>query len=360
MIAHPSTLGNYTPDNFFKTPITANEYIPFFAFQTFSNGHYNKPSFENVVRKPNTVKNIKDAFQMSITPRRITIGNKVYFFVKGVMFTDTGTPLMVFAMPREKFLNPDTKKFSEIRYQKEVNPVDYKDFVLFYSTSFFTDPSLAPLNRRFQKEILMSCYEKGIEVRVITSQEIEKNTFADLFEIPKANSVSQLEEYMSTVLPTYLYTEEEDTFVFDELAQPKAQNEELSVEEEALLFDTEEPVELLPIFDTNYHDDEYQVEREEMEREAATWDSAHTESPYLVGMDPISDEVTITERRPHPVDSLVERMRPFQNEYNRHTFNNLVITGESVVHADYAIVDALNSLQARRDNRPIELIDDTE
>jgi hypothetical protein len=368
MIAHPSTLGNYAPDNFFKTPVIANEYIPFFAFQTFSNGYYNKPSLENVVRKPNTVKNIKDAFQMALTPRRITIGNKVYFFVKGVMFTDTGTPLMVFAMPREKFLNPDTKRFSDIRYQNEVNPVDYKDFVLFYSTSFFTDPSLAPLNRRFQKEILMSCYEKGIEVRVITSQEIEKNTFADLFEIPKANSVSQLEEYMSTVLPTYLYTEEEDTFVFDELAQPKAQNEELSVEEEALLFDTEEPVELLPIFDTNYHDDEYQVEREEMEREAATWnDFAHTESPYLVAMDPISDEVTITERRPHPVDSLVERMRPLQDAYNMqmNTYMNLVATGESVVHADYAIANAEAAItahvqQTMRNNRSIELIDDTE
>src|SRR5690606_21975364 len=127
---------------------------------------YYKPSLEKeTLRKPNTVKNIKDAFQMALTPRRIIIGGTVYFFVKGVMFTDTGTPLMVFAMPREKFLNPDIKKFSEIRYHNEVSPVDYKNFVLFYSTSFFTEPSLAPLNRRFQKEILMSCYQKGIEVR---------------------------------------------------------------------------------------------------------------------------------------------------------------------------------------------------
>lgn len=88
----------------------------------------------------------------------------------------------------------------------------------------------------------MSCYQKGIEVRVITSQEIERNTFADLFEIPKANSVSQLEEYMRTVLPTYLFTEEEDTFVFNELSQEQTQQEELSLEEEALLFDSEEPI----------------------------------------------------------------------------------------------------------------------
>lgn len=291
MIAHPNTLGNFIKDKFFKTPVIANEYIPFYAFQTIDTGSYNKPSLEEgFIIKPNTVKHIKDAFQMALTPRRITIGGVMYFFVKGVMFTDTGTPLMVFAMPREKFLDPNIKKFSEIRYSNEISPVDYKNFVLFYSTSFFTNPDLTALNRRFQKEILMDCYLKGIEVRVITSQEIERNTFADLFEIPKANSVSQLEEYMNTVLPNYLHTEEEDTFVFKELV-PQVQ-EELSVEEEALLFDsestlntqiavntsnilfeTEEEIELLPIF--------RDPEREEMEREAATWGSAHTESAYV-------------------------------------------------------------------------------
>jgi hypothetical protein len=229
----------------------------------------------------------------------------------------------------------------------------------------------------------MSCYEKGIEVRVITSQEIEKNTFADLFEIPKANSVSQLEEYMSNVLPTYLFTEEEDTFVFDELAQPEAQNEELSVEEEALLFDTEEPVELLPIFETTT--DEYQLEREEMEREAATWDSAHTESPYLVAMDeiPPASMEEVREFMSHPAESLVERMRPLQDQYNMdmQSYMNLVITGEAVVHADHAMAGALTTLAGEvtqvgnvtwrssrtvgprgeaRDSRPIELVDDTE
>jgi hypothetical protein len=213
----------------------------------------------------------------------------------------------------------------------------------------------------------MSCYQKGIEVRVITSSEIERNTFANIFEIPKANSVSQLEEYMNKVLPTFLYVKEEDTFAFEELTVSEiVQDHELSVEEEALLFDSEDQelpeLELIP-----YETDEYQVEREEMEREAATWDSAHTESPYLIGMDPISDEVTITERRPHPVDSLVERLRSSQDAYNMqmHTFNNLVITGESVVHADYAIANAEAAItahvqQTMRNNRPIELVDDTE
>lgn len=371
MIAHPSILGNFTRDKFFKTPVIANEYIPFYAFQTLDTGFYNKPSLEEgVIRKPNTVKHIKDAFQMALTPRRITIGGVVYFFVKGVMFTDTGTPLMVFAMPREKFLDPDIKKFSEIRYSNEVSPVDYKNFVLFYSTSFFTEPSLAPLNRRFQKEILMSCYQKGIEVRVITSQEIERNTFADLFEIPKANSVSQLEEYMRAVLPTYLFTEEEDTFVFDKLPQAQTQQEELSLEEEALLFDSEEPT------TTSYNppdwNGEYQVEIEEMAREAATWDSAHTEYPLTV--DQSYSAVAISD--PQTTQSLVERLRPLQNAYNMQAqlYQEAIMTGHSSMEIDYAMANAEAAISAHvaqvgdvtwrsrrvgsRDSRPIELIDD--
>ncbi len=333
-----STLGSLTTDPFKLTVLAANTYIPIYAFHTYYQEDgvrfYSRPSLEKgVIRKPNTLKHIKDALEMAVAPRRITIGGKFYYFLKGAMYTEEGIPLMVLGMARQAFEDPDIKNFSELRYGSEVNPVDYKNFVMFYSTSFFTDPNLAPLNRRFQKELMMSCYQKGIEVRVITSSEIERNTFANIFEIPKANSVSQLEEYMNKVLPTFLYAEEEDTFVFEELRAPEVvQNDELSVEEEALLFDsetsqelpginpttfditlnTEEVVELLPIF--------RDPEIEEMEREAATWDSAHTESAYVAPEYPMVPEESIF----------------------------LTPIGETITNVSF------------RTTRPIELIDDTE
>jgi hypothetical protein len=347
-----STIGNYINDPFKKTAVCANAYIPIYAFHfrytTENIEFYNRPTFDKGChRKANTLKNVKAALEMYVAPVRIPIGSKFYYFMKGAMYTEEGIPMMVLAIPRKDYQDPNIRKFSDLRYGQEVNPVDYKNFVLFYSTSFFTDPSLAALNRRFQKEILIDCYTKGIEVRVITSSEIEKNTFASLFEIPKANSVSQLEEYMSTVLPTYLYTEEEDTFVFKELRAPEiVQDHELSVEEEALLFDSE--LEELPELDPiPYYTDEYAMEREELEREAATWESAHTD--YQLSMPAPAPQTAQS--------SFVERVM------NR--FNNLVITGESVVHADYAIANADAALtahvqQTMRNNRPIELIDDTE
>lgn len=394
-----STVGSYTPDPFKITVLLANNYIPLYANHTgYTENevrYYKRPSFEKgIIRKPNTLKNIKDALEMAISARRILIGGKNYYFVKGAMYTEEGIPLMVLAMPQKDYIDPNIRKFSELRYGTEVNPVDYKNFVMFYSTSFFTEPSLAPLNRRFQKEILMSCYEKGIEVRVITSSEIEKNTFANIFEIPKVNSVDQLEEYMNKVLPTYLYTEEEDTFVFEELVMPQRVQEELSVEEEALLFDSEASQEEDVIPYSHDESGEFAVEIAEMVREAASWDSAHTESPYLVSMDPASGRNTtvyvnsegarmfqealrreVESQALHPAiihpdpvpTSIVERLGPLQNAYNMqmHTFNNLVITGESVVHSDWANAEAtltqlVGTQQILRDTRPIELIDDTE
>jgi hypothetical protein len=320
-----STLGSLTKDPFKLTVLAANTYIPIYAFHTYHQEEgikfYSRPSLEkNAIRKPNTLKHIKDALEMAIAPRRITIGGKFYYFLKGAMYTEDGNPLMVLGMARQAFEDPDIKNFSELRYGSEVNSVDYKNFVMFYSTSFFTDPNLAPLNRRFQKELMMSCYQKGIEVRVITSSEIEKNTFANIFEIPKVNSVDQLEEYMNKVLPTFLYAEEEDTFVFEELTVPEVvQDHELSVEEEALLFDSEDQelpeLELIP-----YEPDEYQVEREEMEREAATWDSAHTEPAYVAPEYPMVPEESII----------------------------LTPIGETITNVSF------------RTTRPIELIDDTE
>lgn len=257
---------SFKKDSFHKTFIDTVDYIPFFVhhIDISVDNSYSKPCFKNTLTYSNTIRNIKTNLESSLRARKIIINNRVYFFIKGCVFSEEGLPLLLLAMPREKFLDPHINKFSVYRYGTMISPPDYSSYVLFYSTSFFTDPNLASLNRRFQKEILMSCYEKGIEVRVITSQEIERNTFADLFEIPKANSVSQLEEYMNTVLPNYLYTEEEDNFVFNSLTQVK---EELSLEEEALWFDPE----------ANIEPEEHLEELAELALEAATWDSAHTE-----------------------------------------------------------------------------------
>ena len=230
-------LGNFVRAPFDMTSVIANDYIPLIALhQTIEiEGllYYYKPSFDVIIAKANTLKNIKDGFEMGATTRKIEINGRIFYIAKGVFFSETGVPLMVCAMKKEAYLNESVSRFSDIRSET----FSYTNYVLFYSTSFFIDPGLTPLNRRLQKEILQSCYEKGIEVRVLSSLEIEKNTFARLFEVKKTKSLTQLEAYMEQVLPNFLHDEGEDTFVEKEFEQVTIHREELSVEEEAMLFD---------------------------------------------------------------------------------------------------------------------------
>jgi hypothetical protein len=236
-----STIGVFTRSLFDITAVAANEYIPINTFNkeyTLGDGlrYYNKPSLQDANYKPNTLKNIKDGFEMGNSTRRININNRNYFISKGLFLSENGTPLMVCTMKKEAYMNAEIPKFSDTGYHANFS---YTNYVLFYSTSFFTDPGLTPLNRRLQKEILQSCYEKGIEVRVLSSLEIEKNTFARLFEVKKTKSLTQLEAYMEQVLPNFLHNNGEDNFIEQEFAPVTIHREELSVEEEALLFDNE-------------------------------------------------------------------------------------------------------------------------
>ena len=276
-----SSLGNFIPSKFSLTPVIANEFIPLIAMNSMNSitnkgdnlQYYSKPSFEHIIKKPHTLKNIKDGFEMGGTTRRIEINGRVFFIAKGVFFSEAGVPLMVCAMKKEVFLDVSVFRFSD--YNSDT--FSYNNYVLFYSTSFYTDPGLMPLNRRLQKEILQTCFEKGIEVRTVTSLEIEKNTFARLFEVKKTKSLTQLEAYMNQVLPNFLHTQGEDTFVEQEFEPVVIHREELSVEDEALLFDNQPTIEnlIVPVaVEPNRQLTlEEVIEMAELEAEAAQFDS---------------------------------------------------------------------------------------
>jgi hypothetical protein len=376
------TLGHFTPSMFDMTAVAANEYIPLISIgkEYVREGlkYYNKPNLrQNVVTKGNTLKNIKDGFEMGLTPRRITINNKVFFIAKGLFLSETGIPLMVCAMKKEPYLNTSIAKFSDFG-----SDFSYNNYVLFYSSSFFTDPSLTPLNRRLQKEILQSCYEKGIEVRTLSSLEIEKNTFARIFEVKKTKSLTQLEAYMEQVLPNFLHNDKEDTFIEQEFAPVVlAHEEELSVEEEAILFDSEstsvaevpweiptqtiadarELAELEAEATTFNHPLQPEIDWRTVETEVDQQEAAHTVSERNVTMylsqesaqmfeEAVRAEAAFQLSMSHPANSLVERMRPLQNVYNMQ-----MLEAQQSADLEFQV-----ALERGRWQSTIELIDDTE
>lgn len=398
-----SGLGNFIQSDFELTPVVANNYIPLIAIQNMQTKEnnllfYSKPSFTSVLRRPNTLKNIKDGFELSMTARRIEINSRVFFIAKGVFFSEAGVPLMVCAMKKEAYNNPSVSNFSEYG----ADNFSYNNYVLFYSTSFYTDPGLTPLNRRLQKEILQACYEKGIEVRTVTSLEIEKNTFARVFEVKKTKSLTQLEAYMQQVLPNFLHNGGEDTFVEKEF-EPivLAHEEELSVEDEALLFDNdstpavenlytthnvsgsiaelstqanrqltlEEVIEMAELeaeaaqFDPvsessdeeDYTDEEYNEDWENDEQDENEEEMQNHEE-YAVELEELArDEETahtvsqLSMPAPQTAASFVERMRPMQDAYN---VQMLQAQQRAQLQAEREHVRSWQSV--------IELIDDTE
>ena len=391
MIIVGSKLGNFIPSEFDMTAIVANEFIPLIAIDNVVTKeddlkYYYKPSFQKYLKKPNTLKHIKDSFEMAYTTRKIEINGRNFFIAKGVFFSEAGVPLMVCAMKKEAYLNPSIPWFSDFGNDN----FSYNNYVLFYSTSFYTDPGLTPLNRRLQKEILQACYEKGIEVRTISSLEIEKNTFARLFEVKKTKSLTQLEAYMNQVLPNFLHNDGEDTFVEQEFESVVIHREELSVEDEALLFDNDStPVTEVPWeipaqtvaearelaelaaeaaqFDSSlqsstieededWENEEQDEDEEEMQRHE---EAAHTVSETEISVTTSQTGVELynellrieanswlSNTPPQTAQSLVDRIRPLQEEYNMQ-----------MLRAQQA---AESQLETVRWQSLIEVVDDTE
>jgi hypothetical protein len=236
---------------------------------------------------------------------------------------------------------------------------------------------------------------------MITSLEIEKNTFARLFEVKKTKSLTQLEAYMNQVLPNFLHTQGEDTFVEQEFEPVVIHREELSVEDEALLFDNDstpvaEPVVQAPVIPNRQLTLEEVIEMAELEAEAAQFDppledseedytdeeynedwendeqdedeeeiqrheeAAHTGSERNVTMYMSQEAVEVFQEAlraeansqlsmPHPADSLVERMRPLQDAYN---VQMLQAQQRGQLQAEREAVRSWQSV--------IELVDDTE
>ena len=378
MIITRSTIGSFSISEFDRTAVIANDYIPLFAFQQAvvsdeGISYYSKPSLEDCLIKGNTIKNIKDAFDMAHKPRKININGRNFIIAKGVFLSESGETLMICSMKKEPFLNPSVDNFSDY-YSLGKSTFSYSNYVLFYSTSFFTDPSLTALNRRLQKEMLQFCYEKGIEVRMLPSSEIEKNTFAKLFEVKKTKSLTQLEAYMAQVLPNFIHNGGEDTFVEQDFEPVVYEHEEeLSVEQEALLYDSEAQPEEVP-WEISRQTIEEARELAELALEAAQFDSPTIdEEGWDDEWDEAEDSVEELERQldeeevahttqTHSTDSLVERMRPFQIAYNVQMLQAQQIAEiqRNLQPIEMGPFIVRNVETSSTPNPSIELIDDTE
>lgn len=246
-------LARYVPELTLNTEfpdycvISANKYIPLYAVPylkgvddkifpaiSFSSEEKRKRKERGIV--PNRSRDIKYTLYHINTPKYLKIGNVELCIWFGTIFTNTGTPLLVYVIPKEK-------------YHVDFDLHDNKDIVLLYASEMLTNPKYKTIHRKFTTEILNSCFTKSIEVKLLPSSTIESNTFATVSVLPTFKSMLGMQEYLKTVVPTRLFREGGDTFIetFNDsvlLASPptsppipvETSTIELSIEEEALLY----------------------------------------------------------------------------------------------------------------------------
>ena len=200
---------------------------------------------------PNTVRNIKNYLYFNSSLVKINLTPTLPIFIStGVIFDFNQRPLLLYAYSsREVIHEHGNLEFKEGEKEKTQK--------VLLSSELLTNSLYSSLYRRLHKEILLSCYEKGIEVIIMSSENIQKNAFKKVLETSSNfSSISVLERYLKEEIPKVLYLPAEELKDLEHYEIPLVEvpesvllepevfveeditniSEELPIEEEALLY----------------------------------------------------------------------------------------------------------------------------
>lgn len=200
---------------------------------------------------PNTVRNIKKYLYNNSSLVKINLTPTLPIFIStGVIFDFNQRPLLLYAYSSREVVN----EYGNLEFKDGEKEKTQK---VLLSSELLTNSLYSSLYRRLHKEILLSCYEKGIEVIIMSSENIQKNAFKKVLETSSNfSSISVLERYLKEEIPKVLYLPAEElkdlkhyeiplvevpesvllepeVFVEEDITNI---SEELPIEEEALLY----------------------------------------------------------------------------------------------------------------------------
>ena len=200
---------------------------------------------------PNTVRNIKRFLYSDRSLVKINLTPTLSIFVStGVIFDSNQSPLLLYAYSSREVVN----EYGNLEFKDGEKKKTQK---VLLSSELLTNSLYSSLYRRLHKEILLSCYEKGIEVIIMSSENIQKNAFKKVLETSSNfSSISVLERYLKEEIPKVLYLPAEELKDLEHYEIPLVEvpesvllepevfveeditniSEELPIEEEALLY----------------------------------------------------------------------------------------------------------------------------
>ena len=200
---------------------------------------------------PNTVRNIKQYLYNNSSLVKINLTPTLPIFIStGVIFDFNQRPLLLYAYSSREVVN----EYGNLEFKDGEKEKTQK---VLLSSELLTNSLYSSLYRRLHKEILLSCYEKGIEVIIMSSENIQKNAFKKVLETSSNfSSISVLERYLKEEIPKVLYLPAEELKDLRHYEIPLVEvsesvllepevfveedttniSEELPIEEEALLY----------------------------------------------------------------------------------------------------------------------------
>ena len=200
---------------------------------------------------PNTVRNIKRFLYSDRSLVKINLTPTLPIFIStGVIFDSNQRPLLLYAYSSREVVN----EYGNLEFKEGEKEKAQK---VLLSSELLTNSLYSSLYRRLHKEILLSCYEKGIEVIIMSSENIQKNAFKKVLETSSNfSSLSVLERYLKEEIPKVLYLPAEELKDLEHYEIPLVEvpesvllepevfveeditniSEELPIEEEALLY----------------------------------------------------------------------------------------------------------------------------
>ena len=154
---------------------------------------------------PNTVRNIKHYLYSNSSLVKINLTPALAIFIStGVIFDSNQRPLLLYAYSSREVVN----EYGNLEFKDGEKEKTQK---VLLSSELLTNSLYSSLYRRLHKEILLSCYEKGIEVIIMSSENIQKNAFKKVLETSSNfSSISVLERYLKEEIPKVLYLPAEE------------------------------------------------------------------------------------------------------------------------------------------------------
>ena len=256
---------------------------------------------------PNTVRNIKSFLYSDRSLVKINLIPTLPIFIStGAIFDFNQKPLLLYAYSSREVVN----EYGNLEFKDGEREKTQK---VLLSSELLTNSLYSSLYRRLHKEILLSCYEKGIEVIIMSSENIQKNAFKKVLETSSNfSSISVLERYLKEEIPKVLYLPAEELKDLEHYEIPLVEvpesvllEPEVFVEEDITNISEELPIEEEALLYGGWEED-MEIEANETEAYIAPdWEGMAEDTHYVLSVDPADENsrgilaINPTEAVPH-------------------------------------------------------------